>query len=71
MVAIVILLLMPALGIIDAAGRWLPTHLAGALAALPAGEAAAVDYLGAAAVTVAAGVLLVWLGARWTEGREL
>ncbi|HEX9645731.1 MAG TPA: hypothetical protein VGC11_17195 [Acidimicrobiia bacterium] len=71
MVAIVILLLMPALGIIDAIGRWLPTRLAGALAALPAGDAAAVDYLGAAAITVAAGVLLVWLGARWTERREV
>lgn len=71
MVSIVILLVMPILGIVDAIGRWLPTHLGGALGAIPAGSAEAGEYLGAAAVTVVATACLLWLAVRLAERREL
>ena len=69
--SIVILLVMPIFGIPDAVGRWLPTHLGGALGALPAGSAEMGDYLGASAVTVAAIVVLLWTAVRTAERREL
>ena len=69
--SIVILLVMPIFGIADAIGRWLPSHLGGALGAIPAGSADAGDYLGAAAVTVVATVILLWLAVRLAERREL
>ena len=36
MISILVLLVMPIFGIADAIGRWLPSHLGGALAAIPA-----------------------------------
>lgn len=58
--SVLILLVMPLLGVVDAIGRWLPSHLGGSLAALTAGTTTASDYLGATVVTVVAtGALLV------------
>lgn len=71
LVSIVVLLLMPIVGSIGRLGAWLPTHLAGALAALPAGEAVASDYLAAIAVTVASSAALLWLSIELVRRREL
>jgi ABC-2 type transport system permease protein len=70
MVSIVILLVMPILGSIGSLGDWLPTHLASALAALPAGGAAT-DYVGAAAISLVASGLLLWLSVSLARQREL
>ncbi len=71
MVSIVILLLMPVVSVAGAAGRWLPSHLAGALGELPAGGARPSDYLGAAVVTLVATVCLTWLAVVMAARREL
>src|SRR5690606_582806 len=71
MIAVVVLLVMPIIGVVEAVGRWLPTHLAGALGALPAGAAEASDYAGAVVVTTLAIVLFLWLAVRLAEHREL
>lgn len=71
MVSIVILLVLPLIGVIGPIGRWLPSHLAGALAALPAGSAEVTDYAGAAIVTVVASLGLLWLALRLARQREL
>ena len=69
--SVVVLLLMPVVGSIGQLGEWLPTHLAGALAALPAGEVVGSDYLAAIAVTIAASAALLWLSVRQARRREL
>jgi ABC-2 type transport system permease protein len=71
MASIVILLVMPLVGVVGPLGRWLPSHLAGALGALPAGAAEIGDYLGATVVTVAISLGLVWLSLRLARQREL
>ncbi|HSJ35117.1 MAG TPA: hypothetical protein VLB85_08700 [Acidimicrobiia bacterium] len=71
MIAVVVLLVMPIIGVVEAVGRWLPTHLAGALGALPAGAAEVSDYAGATVVTTLAIVFFLWLAVRLAEGREL
>ncbi len=70
MVSILVLMVMPILGIADSIGNWLPTHLAGALGALPAGAKAS-EYLGATYVTVIATAALFWLAVRFAARREL
>jgi ABC-2 type transport system permease protein len=67
---VVVLLAMPLLGLVEAVGRFLPSHLVGAQVGLITGESLG-DYLGAAAVTVAAGAVLVAVAIRATERREL
>jgi ABC-2 type transport system permease protein len=71
MTSIVVLLALPILGIAGAVGRWLPSHLAGALGELSAGSATAADYLPAASVTVVVSGALVLLGIRLAGRREL
>lgn len=71
MISIVFLLVMPVFGISEAVGRWLPSHLASALSALPAGETQAVDYLPATIVTLAATAVLLWLSVQLAARREL
>jgi hypothetical protein len=71
MVSILILLVMPIFGIADAVGRWLPSHLGGALAAIPAGTQSFGDYLPATAVTVVATAALLALSVRFASSREL
>lgn len=71
MISIVALLVMPLFGIADGIGRWLPSHLGGALAAIPAGTGSFGDYLPATAVTLAATVALLFLATRFAATREL
>lgn len=71
MVSIVVLLIMPVVSIADSIGRWLPTHLAGALGALPAGAAEAGDYVGVTVVTLVLTAALFWLAVRFSQRREL
>ena len=68
--SIVVLLVMPIVGIVDAVGTWLPSHLVGALTAIPDGAPAS-DFLGAAAVTMAAAGAAWYLAVRWASAREL
>ncbi len=69
-VTILVLLGMPLLGLVDVIGRWLPSHLVGALDGIPRGGDSA-DYLPAAAVTLALIPSLLWLAVRWSRAREL
>lgn len=62
--SVLILLVMPLFGISDAIGRWLPSHLAGALPALASGSTVAGDYVAATAVTMVATVGLAVLSFR-------
>ena len=71
MVSIVILLVMPIMGVTDAIGRWIPTHLAGAFGTLFVDTASASDYLGASLVAIASSSALLWLPARLAKHREL
>jgi ABC-2 type transport system permease protein len=68
--ALVVLLALPLAGVVDEIGRWLPSHLVGALGGIPSGAPAS-DYLGSALVTLAAGGLGLWLAARWAAAREV
>lgn len=70
LVTIVVLLVMPIIGIAEAIGRWLPSHLVGALSGIPGGVAIG-DYLPASAVTVALIGWSLWLAVRWSAAREL
>lgn len=69
--SVVILLVMPLLGIVDAIGRWLPSHLGGALAGLASGAATAGDYVGATVVTLVASAALVVLSVRLFSVRDV
>lgn len=60
---VVVLLLLPLAGIVDAVGRWLPSHLVGAQAGLVA-DATGSGYLGAAVVTVVLSAVLVVVAVR-------
>ncbi len=71
MVSILILLMMPIVGFVDTIGRWLPSRLGGALAAIPAGTESFADYLPATAVTIVATVGLLMLAVRFAASREL
>jgi ABC-2 type transport system permease protein len=70
LVTIVVLLVMPIVGIVEAIGKWLPSHLVGALAGIPSGMGID-DYLPAAFVTVVLIGLSLWLAVRWSAAREL
>ena len=69
-ITIVVLLIMPIIGIIEAIGRWLPSHLVGALAGIPGGTTIS-EYLPAATVTVVLIGLSLWLAVRWSAAKEL
>lgn len=71
MISIVVLLIMPIFGISEALGRWLPSHLGGALATIPAGTESFSDYLPATAVTVVTTVGLFFVALRFAASREL
>ena len=68
--AVVALLVFPLAGVVEEIGRWLPSYLVGALAGIPSGVPPS-DYLGAAAVTLGTGSVLLWLAARWAAAREV
>jgi hypothetical protein len=57
-------------GLVDAVGKWFPSHLAGSLDALVRGAEAS-DYLGAVLVTLALIPALIWIGVLGFERREL
>lgn len=66
----VVLLIMPIIGIVEAIGRWLPSHLVGALSGIPGGVEIN-EYLPAAGVTLILIGAFLWLAVRWSEAREL
>lgn len=68
--SVVILLLLPVLGAAPAIGRWLPSHLVGAIDGLVRGGAFT-DYLGAALVTIVLSIAAMWGAIRWSQHREL
>ncbi len=70
MTAMVVLVALPLIGFADEVGRWLPSRLAGALGALPAGASPS-DYGPSVFVTVAASALLLWMAVRLAGRREL
>ena len=67
---VVVLLAMPLLGLVEAVGRFLPSHLVGAQVGLVTGESLG-DYLPAVAITLAVGAALVASAIRATGRREL
>ena len=69
LVSLVVLAMLPLLGIVEAVGRWLPSHLVGALTGLVSGDGAG-DYLPAALVTPAVTAVLLWLAVRMSGARE-
>jgi ABC-2 type transport system permease protein len=70
LLTVVVLLVMPIIGIIEAIGRWLPSHLVGALSGIPGGVAVG-EYFPAAGITLILIGLSLWLAVRWSEAREL
>lgn len=68
--ALGVLLLLPIAGTVDAVGRWLPSELLGAVAALVNGAPAG-EFARAAVVSVAATAALLALAAWRLERREL
>jgi ABC-2 type transport system permease protein len=71
LIAVVILLLMPVVGAIGVVGEWLPSHLAGALGPLTAGDVQPSDYLGVALLTIALTIIMLWLAVVLAGRREL
>jgi len=70
-VSVGLLIVLAIVGLIPQVGDWLPSHLVGAPAALAEQAAEATDYLGSAAVTVAATAALLWLATVLVRRREL
>ncbi|MCZ7533786.1 MAG: hypothetical protein M5U23_10305 [Acidimicrobiia bacterium] len=68
---IVVLLLLQVIGVVEVVGRWLPTHLAGAITALVAGDTSSTHYLGTVSITLVACVVLLWIATKLAEHREL
>jgi ABC-2 type transport system permease protein len=68
---VVVLLVLPVFGLVDVVGRWLPSHLLGALDGLLRGTEGVGEYVPATLVTVALTATLVWLATRWAAQREL
>lgn len=67
---LLVLLVLPIIGIADAVGRWLPSHLVGAQVDLIK-DGAAGDYLAATLVTLGATALLLAAAIRGAKSREL
>lgn len=65
-----VLILLPLVGFIPDVGRWLPSHLVGALDALVRGAENA-DYLPALVITTTGTLVLMYATIRVTEEREL
>ena len=62
--------LLGLLGTAAALGKWLPSHLLGALTELPAGVPFS-TYVASIASTITASAELLWLSSRWGSAREL
>lgn len=65
-----ILLVLPIIGLIPSLEEWMPSHLVGALDSLVL-EASPGDYVKAAVTTLASTLLLLGLGVRWADRRNL
>ncbi len=70
-IAIVILLVLPILGIVEAVGRWLPSHLLGALDALVRNTEPWTEYVPATIVAAVVSVVLITISTLWAAAREL
>lgn len=68
-VSVVILLMLPVLGVIDAVGSWLPSALLTSVAAMAAGESAR-EFAGAAVVAIVSAAGLMVLAVRRAATRE-
>lgn len=71
LISVVALLLMPIAGVVGAVGKWVPSHLAGALGPLTAGDVQPSDYFGVALLTIALTVILLWVAVLLAGRREL
>lgn len=71
MVALLSLLVLPAVGAVDVIGRWLPSALATALVELPSSERELSDYVRPAAVTVITTAVLIRVALVGARRREL
>jgi ABC-2 type transport system permease protein len=69
-ISVGILLLLALSGLVDSIEKWFPSHLAGSLDALARGAEAS-DYLGAVGVTLVLIPVLIWVGLKGFERREL
>lgn len=69
-ISVVVLLLLPLVGVMEAVGEWLPSHLIGAQVGLLVDQTVG-DYLLAAGVTLASIILLLVVARRGVESREL
>lgn len=63
------MLALPIVGVVDVVGQWLPTHLAGALAGLAAGQPAG-EYLRATIATVVVAAVPTWMAVVGAQRRE-
>lgn len=68
---VVVLLVLPLVGLVEVVGRWLPSHLLGAMDALIRNTEPFAEYLPATLVTLVLAATLVGLAFRWTGRREL
>ena len=69
-ITILILLGLPILGVVPDVGRWLPSHLVGALDGMVR-ETKPIDYLPATIVTSVGTALALWLAVTWAGRREI
>ncbi len=70
-IVVVALLVLPIVGVIETVGRWLPSHLVGALDALVRDMHPWTEYLPAVVVTIVLTTGLAWLATRVSAAREL
>lgn len=68
---VVVLLVLPTIGLIEVVGRWLPSHLLGAMDALLRGTERWTEYVPATLVALMLSAALPWLAARWAAQREV
>lgn len=69
-ITILIMLALPLVGIFPDVGRWLPSHLVGALDGMVREETFS-EYLPSLAVTVTMTVVALWASVRWATRREI
>ena len=70
LIAILILLALPLIGIVPDIGEWLPSHLVGALDGMVRGNSFS-EYVPSLVVTVASTVAALWASVVWGTRREI
>jgi ABC-2 type transport system permease protein len=68
---VVVLLVLPIVGLVEPVGRWLPSHLPGAMDSLLRNTSGRSEYMPAALATLVLAPTLVRLATRWAAFREL